>query len=84
MAPNGATPLPKTVELLADKGSTAESFFIHTPICCPSRAETMTGRYLQNVQQPFQPKSCAQCTSAYSGKDSAGPWTMRVPRAWGG
>jgi N-acetylglucosamine-6-sulfatase len=51
-------------------GATADSFYIHTPICCPSRAETMTGRYLQNVQLPFAPKAEAQCTGGYGGKTS--------------
>ena len=41
----GVGPMPKTKALLADQGATATNFFIHTPICCPSRAETFTGRY---------------------------------------
>ena len=43
-APGGATPMPKTKDLFQTGGSTATNFFIHTPICCPSRAETVTGR----------------------------------------
>lgn len=39
---------------------------------CPSRSETFTGRYLQNVQAPFAPKSTAQCTGSYSGVSEAG------------
>ena len=34
-APNGATPMPKTKALMADMGATANSFYIHTPICNP-------------------------------------------------
>ena len=45
-APGGATPMPKTKDLFQTGGSTATNFFIHTPICCPSRAETVTGRYI--------------------------------------
>ena len=33
-SPGGATPLPRTKELLFDKGAHATNFFIHTPICC--------------------------------------------------
>ena len=71
-APNGATPLPKASALLAAEGATSDAFYIHTPICCPSRAETFTGRYLQNVQLPFVPKQEAQCTAAYGGFTSDG------------
>lgn len=41
----------------------------HTPICCPSRSETVTGRYLHNVHTP--PKE-EQCAEGYSGEDDAG------------
>ena len=39
----GATPMPKAKAQLMDKGSMAENFFVHTPICCPSRAEMLSG-----------------------------------------
>ena len=48
-APGGATPMPKTKQLFQTGGSTATNFFIHTPICCPSRAETVTGRYFRKM-----------------------------------
>jgi hypothetical protein len=48
---NGATPMPKTEALLAHKGATATNFFIHTPICCPSRAELLSGRYFHNIKK---------------------------------
>lgn len=47
----GVGPMPKTQALLADKGATATNWFIHTPICCPSRAELVTGRYFHNIKQ---------------------------------
>ena len=34
---HGATPMPKTQALMADMGATATNFFVHTPICNPSR-----------------------------------------------
>lgn len=48
--PGGATPLPKTKKLLADAGATATNFFVHTPICCPSRNELLAGRYFHNIK----------------------------------
>jgi N-acetylglucosamine-6-sulfatase len=50
-AMDGATPMPKTQALMADKGSTATSFYIHTPICCPSRSELLSGRYFHNIKK---------------------------------
>ena len=49
-SPNGATPMPKTKQVLAEQGATAENFFIHTPICCPSRSELLSGRYFHNIK----------------------------------
>lgn len=50
VAPGGATPLPKTKALMQDLGATAENFFIHTPICNPSRSELLSGRYFHNIK----------------------------------
>ena len=35
----GVGPLAQTKALMQEKGSMATNFFIHTPICCPSRSE---------------------------------------------
>eukprot|EP01062_Namystynia_karyoxenos_P056849 TRINITY_DN47774_c0_g1_i1.p1 TRINITY_DN47774_c0_g1~~TRINITY_DN47774_c0_g1_i1.p1 ORF type:complete len:549 (+),score=210.56 TRINITY_DN47774_c0_g1_i1:81-1727(+) len=56
---NGITPLPKANALLAEQGATATNMFIHTPICCPSRSETLTGRYFHNL------KSDGKCLVGY-------------------
>ena len=48
---NGVGPMSKTKRVLADMGATATNWFIHTPICCPSRAELVTGRYFHNIKQ---------------------------------
>ena len=48
---NGVTPMPKTKTEMSDKGTTATNWFIHTPICCPSRAELVTGRYFHNIKK---------------------------------
>ena len=44
------TPLTRTRQLIAKEGATAENYFIHTPICCPSRAELLTGRYFHSLR----------------------------------
>ena len=66
---NGVGPMAKTKKLMAEGGVTLTEFFIHTPVCCPSRAETLTGRYLHNVKLPIVRKECG---AAYNGDDSFG------------
>ena len=46
----GFTPLTKTAKLLSATGATAKNYFIHTPICCPSRSELLTGKYFHNIK----------------------------------
>ena len=36
---NGVTPMPKTARLMEAEGATALNWYIHTPICSPSRSE---------------------------------------------
>jgi len=47
----GATPMPKTRRLMEEAGMQASNWYIHTPICSPSRSELLTGRYFHNVKQ---------------------------------
>jgi len=47
----GLTPMNKTRELLGEQGAVGEAFYIATPICCPSRTETLSGRLYHNVLQ---------------------------------
>ena len=47
--------MPKTKELMADQGATAENFFVHTPICNPSRSELLSGRYFHNIKATGTP-----------------------------
>ena len=42
----GASSLPKTSRLIASKGADLTNWFVHTPVCCSSRAEILTGKYL--------------------------------------
>lgn len=48
---NGVGPMPKTQRRLADEGAMAENWFIHTPICAPSRSELVSGRYFHNIRK---------------------------------
>jgi len=40
--------MPKTMRLLGDEGTIFKNFVVTTPVCCPSRAATMTGNYAHN------------------------------------
>lgn len=45
----GLTPMKHVRKLLGDQGAVGEAFYIATPICCPSRTETLSGRLYHNV-----------------------------------
>ena len=45
----GAEPLEQGRKLLADAGAEFVNAYATTPICCPSRASILTGRYLHNT-----------------------------------
>ena len=52
-----AHPMRESQRLLVDQGSVSSNFFAHTPICGPSRAQILTGRYLHNLKiDPTVPK----------------------------
>ena len=40
----------QTQELIQAKGATMSEWRIHTPICSPSRSETVSGRYYHNIK----------------------------------
>eukprot|EP00756_Hemistasia_phaeocysticola_P026918 Hpha_TRINITY_DN16089_c5_g3::TRINITY_DN16089_c5_g3_i1::g.119496::m.119496/K01137/GNS; N-acetylglucosamine-6-sulfatase len=42
--------LNKTRQLVGEEGAVAANWFAQTPICCPSRAEILTGRYFHNLR----------------------------------
>ena len=47
----GVGPMPKTRSLMQESGAMATQWFIHTPICCPSRSELVSGRYFHNLRE---------------------------------
>ena len=47
---NNNGPMPKTQLKMQTQGTMAENFYIHTPICNPSRNELLSGRYFHNIK----------------------------------
>lgn len=54
----GWTPMRQTTELVSKRGATAANWFIHTPVCCPSRGEILSGRYFHNIRVPQSTGGC--------------------------
>ena len=44
-------PMRHTNELLAEQGAAATHWYVNTPVCCPSRAQTLSGRYAHNLRE---------------------------------
>ena len=42
--------MPQTKRLLSDFGATASNWYIFTPVCCPSRAQYLTGRMFHRLR----------------------------------
>ena len=54
----GWTPMKQSEELVAKRGATATNWFIHTPVCCPSRGEILTGRYFHSLRESTSGGGC--------------------------
>ena len=65
----GWKPLKQARALIADQGIFAENWFIHTPVCCPSRAELLSGRYFHNLRMPTHVGGCMHVQTGIAGQD---------------
>ena len=59
----GLTPMPKVRKRLGEEGAVGEAFYIATPICCPSRASYLSGKYTHN-HRTLQNNAPMGCSSA--------------------
>ena len=66
----GWTPMNKTRQLL--KGQTAMNWFIHTPVCCPSRGQLLTGRYFHNIRESSPSGGCMHVNTSIVNPDTFG------------
>ena len=44
------TAMPKLGRLVGSAGASHAHWYVNTPVCCPSRTETLSGRYHHNVR----------------------------------
>jgi len=75
----GWTPMVQTHALLQKNGALLTSWRIHTPICSPSRSETVSGRYFHNIKSNaavppphLMPAASAHVNSSYYKNQSFG------------
>ena len=59
--------MEKTAKLVGGRGVTATNWMIHTPICAPSRAELLSGRYLHNIKNAAKTPPAKLCGSGAVG-----------------
>ena len=50
MLGGGIDAMPFARDTLLPNGVNLTNFFAHTPVCCPSRSELLTGRYFHNIR----------------------------------
>ena len=79
--PNGKSKtMAQTQRVIAEGGLTMTHWAIHTPICAPSRAELMSGRYYHNVKNTAKSPPGKLCGSGAVGhvdlKNKVYPYTF--------
>eukprot|EP01084_Bolivina_argentea_P156232 272259_1 len=59
--------MPSLLSNIRDEGIEFKNAFIATPICCPSRTESLTGRYFQNIRSSNNAlNTCMHTASRYN------------------
>jgi hypothetical protein len=54
----GWNPMKQANRTVSAMGATSTNWFIHTPVCCPSRAQILSGRYFHNVRETTPSGGC--------------------------
>ncbi|KAK5876666.1 hypothetical protein CesoFtcFv8_025998 [Champsocephalus esox] len=76
IAIGGLSPLTKTKKLIGDAGISFTNAFVASPLCCPSRASILTGKYPHNHHTFFAGKYLNQ----YGHSEAGG--VEHVPPGW--
>ena len=72
--------MPTTRDVLVTHGANLSNFFVHTPICCPSRATLLSGRFVQNNR--VDNNAAKGCMRMNTSRDDNPEWWLRsVPVA---
>ena len=72
--------MPTTRDVLVNHGANLSNFFVHTPLCCPSRATLLSGRFVQNNR--VDNNAAKGCMRMNTSRDDNPDWWLRsVPVA---
>eukprot|EP01084_Bolivina_argentea_P254514 427889_1 len=63
---------PNTINLIGKQGVTFTNAMISTPICCPSRTETISGRNFQNIRNGNN--NCMHIDASYNIWNNTNSW----------
>eukprot|EP01052_Picozoa_sp_SAG31_P051924 SAG31_NODE_12567_length_932_cov_0.985594_1_plen_167_part_01 len=81
----GWEPMVQTQELLQKRGAFLSNWRIHTPICSPSRSETISGRYFHSIKsklnvppEKLQPAATGHVDGTIYKNDSVGVHLRRA------
>ncbi len=72
-----ASTLRRTREWIAEQGKTFTNWFVQTPVCCPSRAELLTGKFFHNLRLPSGQKGEGGCMHVDVASNASHPFYQR-------